>query len=245
MNPRPDVPAGPRGAQHWFVTGLLDLVWGSRCVGCGCPGPALCERCPLTDGPVWVHSTAHRRVLAAGAYGGTLRAAIVRHKEDGVRELAAPLGRLLADTILAVPGLGRPAAGAPGPGSLLLLVPVPSRAAALRARGDDPWRRVTARAARSLCGRGVRAQVAPLLRMRGGVVDQAGLGSAERRENLSGAMGVVHPRFRRLAGVRARVVLCDDVLTTGATLAEGVRALRSVGVEPHLCLALAQVESPR
>ena len=218
-------------------------------MGCGTPGPALCPRCPFADRPEWVDSPAHDRVLAAGTYSGALRAAILRHKEDGVRELAAPLGDLLGD--LLADGLQHVVGQAEAPfetpfetpsvRAVTLLVPVPSRAAAVRARGDDPWRRVTVRAVRALCSRGVEARLAPVLRMRSGVVDQAGLGPVERRRNLSGAMSVASSRLGRLAGRPARVVLCDDVLTTGATLAEGVRALSAVGMRPHLCVALARV----
>ncbi len=214
-------------------------------MGCGTPGPALCPRCPFADRPQWVDSPAHDRVLAAGTYSGALRAAILRHKEDGVRELAAPLGDLLgdllADGLQHVVGQAEAPFETPSVRAVTLLVPVPSRAAAVRARGDDPWRRVTVRAVRALRSRGVEARLAPVLRMRSGVVDQAGLGPVERRRNLSGAMGVASSRLGRLAGRPARVVLCDDVLTTGATLAEGVRALSAVGMRPHLCVALARV----
>jgi predicted amidophosphoribosyltransferase len=73
---------------------------------------------------------------------------------------------------------------------------------------------------------------ARLLRVRPGVVDQAGLDATGRAANLAGSMATSASAVRRLARrqVAAHVVLCDDVLTTGATLREAQRALESVGI---------------
>ena len=57
--------------------------------------------------------------------------------------------------------------------------------------------------------------------------DQAGLGVEARAENLAGAVRVPPRLADRVAG-RA-VVVVDDVVTTGATLAESARALRAAG----------------
>jgi predicted amidophosphoribosyltransferase len=109
----------------------------------------------------------------------------------------------------------------------MLLVPVPSRPGAVRARGHDPLLDVVRRAARLVPG----ATVAPVLRSRGGVRDQAGLSASERAANLAGSLWCPSAGLRRFAGHTRRVVVCDDVLTTGATAREAQRALAASGLD--------------
>ena len=88
-------------------------------------------------------------------------------------------------------------------------------------------------AARELERGGVPARAVPLLATRPGVADQSGLDTAARAANLHGALRVRPGPLRRLAGgvpEIAGAVVCDDVVTTGATLVEAQRALRAVGV---------------
>ncbi len=200
---------------------MLDLVLPVVCAGCGAPGEWLCAPCrSRLAGParlVRPHQAPPGLppVAAAAAYDGAVRAALIAHKERGVLRLAGPLGAALAAAVAMLP------AGAPRPTGLLL-VPVPSRRAVVRARGHDPTARIAAVAARRL-GPGVR--VAGLLRQARRVADQAGLGAADRARNLAGALTV-----RRLDGRSDRpVVVVDDLVTTGASLAEACRALREHG----------------
>ena len=65
----------------------------------------------------------------------------------------------------------------------------------------------------------------PVLRQRRAVADQSGLTARERVANLAGALEVVAGGGRLLEGGRA--VLVDDLMTTGASLAEAARALRA------------------
>jgi predicted amidophosphoribosyltransferase len=150
----------------------------------------------------------------AAVYDGAVRAALLAHKERHVAGLAATLATLLAEAVVA-------AATPP-----VLLVPVPSRPGVVRARGHDPLLTVVRAAARTLPG----TASAPLLRSRGGVRDQAGLTAAERAANLAGSMWCPTARLRHWAGRTARVVVCDDVLTTGATAREAQRALAASGL---------------
>lgn len=207
----------------------LDLLLGGRCAGCGAPGRVLCPGCrdslphravearptPAPEGLV--------RCFAAAEYDGVPRALVLGLKERRLLGLTGPVAGLLAAAVLAA--LARVA----GP---VVLVPVPSRAATVRSRGHDPTAAVTRRAAGVLRRSGHDVLAAPLLRLRPGVVDQSGLDAAGRAANLAGSMACRTSALGRLAAARPRasVVVCDDVLTTGATAREAQRALEAVGL---------------
>jgi predicted amidophosphoribosyltransferase len=206
----------------------VDLVLGGRCVGCTRPGRLLCAACagslPLVARRAWPSPVPEGLVppWATTAYDGVARAMVIGLKEHRLLGLVRPVGALLAAAAVA-------AAPSVGP---VVLVPVPSRSATVRARGHDPTFAVTARAAGLLRLMDVDARASRLLRLRPGVVDQAGLGAQARAANLSGSMTCPTPALRRLrASVgAAHVVVCDDVLTTGATAREAQRALEAVGL---------------
>ncbi|MFB7714656.1 ComF family protein [Streptomyces sp. NPDC056105] len=111
----------------------------------------------------------------------------------------------------------------------LLLVPVPSARKAVRARGHDPARRIAYAAAAELRRAGAPARVLAALRQRRAVADQAGLDSRGRLANLAGALEVP-AGARALLASGGRIVLVDDVMTTGASLAEAARAIRAAVV---------------
>ncbi|MFF5444368.1 phosphoribosyltransferase family protein [Streptomyces sp. NPDC012888] len=212
---------------------MTGLVLPAECAGCGRGGSVLCTRCREAlagpgGGPVRPRAAPAGLpgVWAAAAYEGVVRAVVLAHKERGALPLAGALGGALA---AAVRGGGRagPTAGPPcGPGPVL--VPVPSAGRQVRARGHDPVRRIAAAAAAELRSGGARARVVPVLALGRAVADQAGLRARERRENLAGALRVRGRVPGAVAGLP--VVLVDDVVTTGATLAEAARALREAGV---------------
>jgi predicted amidophosphoribosyltransferase len=162
--------------------------------------------------PTWV----------AGRYEGELRAAIVAYKERGRRDLARLLGSALGHAVLRLEAAAATAS--------LLLVPVPSRARVARRRGGDHVRRLAAHAAVWLtAATDTTVGVAPVLRLATQPRDTAGLTAEERAANLRGAF-VARPAVRLEAG--SALVLVDDVVTTGQTLAEAARALKAGGVSP-------------
>lgn len=158
-------------------------------------------------------------------YDGLLRALVLGHKERGQLAAGRVLGVLLAVAVRTVLD------GQPHAGAAVVLVPVPSQRATVRARGVDATARMARAAARELHRRGECAVVLPLLAVRPGTRDQGGLTDAERAVNVRGRMRVRPGPRRRLAGLGpVRIVLCDDVVTTGSTLREAQRALEASGV---------------
>ncbi|MFE7097656.1 ComF family protein [Streptomyces erythrochromogenes] len=206
---------------------LAGLVLPVDCAGCGAVRVLVCADCRgalsgAVAGPVRPSPRPEGLpvVRAAAAYEGAVRAVLLAHKERGALPLAGVLGGALAAAVLG---------GGTGPGrGEVALVPVPSARRQVRARGHDPARRIALAAAGRLRRAGVRARVAPVLVLRRAVADQAGLGARQRRENLAGALAVRRDGARLTGG--ARIVLVDDVVTTGATLAEAARAVRAAGL---------------
>jgi predicted amidophosphoribosyltransferase len=201
---------------------LADLVLPRTCAGCGVPAVMLCRACA---GLLAVPRLAEPRrfpwgfppTVAAGAYAGPVRPAILALKERGRAELAVPLGAALALAVAVV------VSAVPGPPRPVALVPVPSSRESLRVRGRDHVRELTARAVIELRSFGIPAAEARLLRRRGRVQDSAGLSAGQRRANLAGTFERSAAGSTAPAG--ALLVLVDDVVTSGATLTEAAAVL--------------------
>ncbi len=192
-----------------LLAAAADLVLPRSCVACRSPGELLCGRCAPARPPLRI-GAAGTTVGAAGWYDAALREALIAYKERGRRDLARPLGRCLARAAAAVPAE-----------SWVAIVPVPSSGAAARARGGDHVARLARHAGAAL---GVR--VLPALRLTRRVSDSAALGADERGVNLAGAMAAAGPR----GGPHPpHALVVDDILTSGATLTEAIRALRAAG----------------
>jgi predicted amidophosphoribosyltransferase len=169
-----------------------------------------------------------------------VRELIVAHKERGLTGLARPLGAALARAAFA-------AAESTGVGPPILLVPVPSSRASVRRRGRDPTLMITREAVQVAArratgdaddGRTARQELECIqaLRHRRRVADQAGLTATARSANLIGALQA----SLDLRGTR--VIVVDDVVTTGATLTEATRALRDAGAEVPAAAVIAATE---
>ncbi len=167
-------------------------------------------------------------VFGFALYGGAVADALQRFKYGDRPDLARPLGALLRRT------LGEANQTAPGATPRLagdLVVPVPLHPRRLAERGYNQAA-LLARQVRGELGAGLATTV--LLRQLD-TPPQAKLGRAARTRNLQGAFRVVHPE--RLE--RRRVILVDDVATTGATLAACTEALVGAGVASVTSLVVA------
>lgn len=185
-------------------------------------------------------------VVAAGHYERAVSAALLAFKNHGHTDLGRWLQAALAGAL-------HEARWTLCPDALeVLLVPVPARRSSVRRRGYDPLalllagldrrRELPAGAAVNAAVRvGYRpAQARELLL---GGLSQKALGSKGRRRNVFGSMEAA-PAIDRISPGQACLIV-DDVLTTGATIAETARVLRAAGVQVAGAVVIAATPGPR
>ena len=214
------------GPMSW----LLDLLFPPRCVFCGkllATGERdFCARCqkelPWLEGPAAEQTGEFFSLCAAPLrYQGVVRDSIRRYKFKGRQGYHKAYGKLVAQCVhdhLA--------------GKYDLITWVPLSEKRKRERGYDQAFLLASAAALELGDVAVET-----LRKARNTDPQSGLeGEAERRANVLGAYAAVDPEL--LAG--KRVLLIDDVVTTGATFSECARVLRTMGAKDVVCAALAR-----
>jgi predicted amidophosphoribosyltransferase len=234
---------------------IFELALPTTCGGCGQAGVAWCSACAAEVGFA-TYSGGARNVSptpcplgypptwAASPYGAAARAALVAFKDGDRRDLVIVLAPLLAGSMVAaIAGdshLRAVLASGNGP---VFVIPVPSSPAAVRRRGDAPLELLAREAVRQVGLSGRELVLAPALRLRRRVADQAGLDQRQRADNLERAMDVQRSWRPSIQGATA--LLVDDVLTTGATLMEAARALRSGGASHVAAATVAATQRRR
>ena len=201
-----------------LISGLLDLLFPPKCAFCRrlvkSNNNLLCPACranlPYTEDGGAQHGDFFRLCVSALYYEDRVREALLRYKFQGSSGYAGTFGRLLADCIRA---------NLRGQYDLISWVPLSRER--LRERGYDQAMLLAQAAALELQD----VAVSTLDKVRN-AEKQSGVGSAEkRRANISGAYRVADAEL--IQG--RRILLIDDIVTTGATLSECARALKKAG----------------
>jgi predicted amidophosphoribosyltransferase len=189
------------------------MIFATRCAGCDVRGPVLCRTCrfALVARPA---PGTPGDVIVATAYSGRVRDILLGLKYHNRRRVAAHVAGVLAGRLG-----GRVA-------DLDVVTWAPTSGSRRRRRGFDQA---------ELIARGVAAHLGlpcrRLLERDGTATPQTG---RSRRQRLSGPRYRVHPRA---AG--RRVLVVDDVVTTGATLDAAERSLRLGGASEVVLAAVA------
>ncbi|NWF79066.1 MAG: ComF family protein [Chloroflexi bacterium] len=203
---------------------VLDLLFPDRCASCGRVGGLFCAACraALRPYPPAPPPPGLDAVAVAWCYEGAVRRAVHTLKYRRRRRVAIALADALASSLADWP-----------PGDAL--VPVPLHAERLAERGFNQ----SAELARQLALRwNMPLRADGLVRARD-TGHQAHLGRRARLSNVAGAFV-----WRAPTPPPARVVLVDDVLTTGATLDACAAALRAAGAQQVSAVALARARAP-
>ena len=211
---------------------LSELLFPPKCVLCGAvlrDGEVdLCGQCRL-DAP---ECTVFRRripfvesAVAVWYYDDLVRRSLLRYKFHGKRHYAKAYGRLLAMKI----------SQAELEYDLVTWVPVSRRRR--RSRGYDQVELL----ASAVCAELGTEKVCCLRKIRHNPPQSGITGQAQRRANVLGVYDAVNPAC--LAG--KRVLLLDDIITTGATLSECARVLLTAGASQVHCAAVAAVRNQK
>jgi ComF family protein len=212
----------------------LDLAFPAACSGCGREGEPLCATClPALDArldlpggtPIGLPADLPAPLLQlewCAPFAGPVRHALHDLKYAGERRLATPLGAATARRWRRV-GVGTD-----------LVVPVPVHEDRERHRGYDQAALIAAVAARDL-----RVPVARALLRGRATIAQFELGRDQRAANVAGAFRIRDGAAA--AAVRGRwILLVDDVVTTGSTLAACAAALEGAGARAVSAITVAR-----
>jgi len=207
----------------------IEWVAPPLCTACGRPfatSSGVDHRC--TD--CLKHRYCFDRARSVGVYGNALQLLVSFLKYQGAVQLAAPLGRLMWDHLITFQDMGE----------VDRIVPVPLHWRRLRRRGFNQAELLLRHWPGLIDGRGAvllrgKVTVNALARIRF-TASQTGLGPEERQQNLRQAFKVKHPE--QIKG--CRVLLVDDVFTTGATVDACARALKRSGADAVHVFTLAR-----
>jgi ComF family protein len=205
-------------------SGLIDIVFPSRCALCEASGPNLCEQCRFVLTPM-PHRFQRGPIsgLAATTYSSEISKLLVAFKDKGQFALVRELKILMSPLALEIAAYPEP----------VVLIPAPSRSQNFARRGFTP----SLLLARALANAVPNTKVASALILDLKVQDQVGLTSKARQANLAGSMRL----NQSLAGRACFIV--DDVVTTGATVTEAFRALSLGGAQVVGALVVSEAKN--
>ena len=213
-----------------LVSDLNALLFPTRCFGCRKLGFAICSECRKQwNSHQYRIRVSNLEVFSAIEYSPIAKNILLAAKEQSLKSadllIVAALTSAVRDLFRKVP--------------ICAIVPIPSQRSSNRQRGRDFVSEIAITVAKDF---GVL--VLPLLEHQRKVRDQSKLNVSGRRENLAMALVIKTEYLGNYLG--ERVVILDDLVTTGATIAEANRALAKAGFQVQAaataCVALRMRE---
>ena len=200
---------------------LAEIIFPSRCIGCSRLGISICSECRKQ----W-HPHFYQRAINFNGEIFPVFSAIQYSPIASRVLLSAKESQLKAADQLIVNGIVHPLKlfiNRYGPATL---ISIPSRKSANRKRGRNFLQEITAAVALEVD----LPYQSPLTHIRK-VRDQSQLNLVDRSENISGAFSVAPDFMSQICAGNTgpKIIVIDDLITTGATLAEAIRALRTAG----------------
>jgi len=196
------------------IHSLKELIYPNICLCCGKTGAKICHNCSK----YWLANPNKSKVennclFFVTVYDETTSPIILAAKESGNREAVKLIARSITSSIsFAILNLGI--------SQPINLVTVPSQLSAIRRRGRDHIKDLVQEVIIQLNQQNIDAIYLPILKPIKKIKDQSDLNGLQRKENMSHAFIVKSSSISQSA-----VILIDDLVTTGASIQEGVRAL--------------------
>lgn len=209
--------------------GTSDLFLGAVCPGCQLPGAGLCDKCAQELRNINLREVSRIdlslvNTWALHSYDSVIRSVLISYKERGNWWLARPLARLIRIALLSL-NQANFQGQAESVATTAWLVPIPSRTAAIYARGEDViWRLVKKVKLPGFKPKQLLLNVAKR--------DQSELSKANRKENITAGL-----RIKALGD--ADIWVIDDIVTTGSTLAAAQQLLVKSGYRVLGAVAVA------
>lgn len=209
----------------WYA--LMELLFPSKCILCGTllrrEETDLCRRC-RQEAPEFGKGKSRQRFLDSFAaiwyYEGNVRKSLLRYKFGGAQHYAGGYGRLLAMKVMEY-----------GPDDIDILTWIPISSLRRFRRGYDQVELLGKAAGKELGMKPVRL----LKKIRHNKAQSGIHDAAQRRENVRGVYRILPGQD--VAG--KRILLLDDILTTGATAGEAARVLKEAGAKEVHCAVIA------
>ena len=196
------------------ILSLKDLLFPRFCISCEKYGDFICLKCEA----IWLAKPRKTKVEGIDHYfiedyNEYSSRVILAAKEIGnklaIKLLANAIARSIKFAVLEQNFKGQ-----------IILVSIPSQKNVIRNRGRDHISDLTSQVINGLSGMGYNANYAPMLRLAKKSKDQSTLNSHERLVNMQNAFTV-----NNSLNSQDGIFLIDDVITTGASIREGVRAV--------------------